>query len=648
MSRLLGWAFVLIGSSCLLACGSDDTLGQATPSTGGFAGFGLGGFPPSSGGGAGGFVVYTGGVIGAGGIIAQGGAFPTGGTLGTGGIAGTGGGITGTGGTSSGGVAGGGGAGGTTGGAGGAGGASTGGMAGGAGGGVGDASVPDSGTDGGPDAAAPNDGGVEAGIDAPPPPPGCAAIFSPLTLTGGPGTLSGTAQDDTSDGVNRVVATSCDGANAGDAPDIGYSFTLDRARDVTITLTAGFDGILRTYSGACTLPLSESGGDACANTAGGTEQMSFKNLGAGTYYVVVDGKGSNDRGTFTLNVKATCNGSSQIRLVELGIGATDYAVIRNMSECPADIGGMKILFDDGAAAVADLTTTLPTMTLAPGAQLRIQENLGASVPGAIDAGGAIPFQYDRGGTVRLCANDCTKAADILDALSFADGDPQSSEPPPALPGSLTFQNPVSGINQSNQNSKSWVRVGTGGRNPAFLGSDWCSGDPGALFGLRLDEVFLGEPDYVALKNRSDCVINLSPFRATLVAAGTNPVNAVMDARSVVVGGRVFVSEPTAPAPDIPAGAPIQLQGGGAGTVQLCRGACSIAGNTIDVFAFDGTGQDGGTVAYPPLPGGLVFSPTGLSAITSQNQSTTSYVRTALGGSGLRFVASDWTTGPKTH
>jgi hypothetical protein len=504
--------------------------------------------------------------------------------------------------------------------------------------------VPDAGTDA--DAGTTGDGGSnDASIDAPAP-PACSATFVAIPLTG-TSTLNGSVQDDTSDAVSRIGATTCDGVTVGDGPDLGYSFTLDRLRDVTITLTPGFDGLLRTYGAACSSPLNEPGSDACknANTGTGIEQMVFPNLGAGTYYVAVDGKGANDRGTFTLSVKAVCNGIDQLRLVELGIGTTDYVVIRNMSDCPADLGGMKVLFDDSAAT--DLTTTLPSMTLAPGGQLRIQENFGTGGSGTIDAGGAIPFQFDRGGTVRLCKSDCSKATDIIDALSFADGDATTSEPPPSLPTGLKFQNPVAGIAQANQNTKSWVRVGTGGQRPNFLGSDWCTGEPGALFGLRLDEVSLGEPDYVALKNRSDCVINLSPFRATIIAEGSAPVNAIMDARSVVVAGRVFVSETPAQSSDILVPS-MQLHGGGAGTVQLCRGACATAGNTIDAIAFDGTGTDGGTVPYPALPGGLVFSPNGLTTVTTQNQMTTSYVRSALGGSGLVFLKSDWTTGAKTH
>jgi hypothetical protein len=193
-----------------------------------------------------------------------------------------------------------------------------------------------------------------------------------------------------------------------------------------------------------------------------------------------------------------------------------------------------------------------------------------------------------------------------------------------------------------------VRITTGGKNPNFLGTgEWCTGDPGAVFGLRLDEAFLGEPDYIAVKNHADCVVSLSPFRATFNAPGASPVNAIMDNRLVVVAGRVFVSEPPSQSGDITTGA-IAFVGGGGGTVQLCRGACATPGNTVDVIAFDHTEADGGDVPYPALSGGLVFVPNGLRAVTALNQNTTSFVRTTLGGRSPRFLASDWTTGAKTH
>lgn len=654
MHRVSRWALGVFGASLLAGCGSDESgLGDTVAGTGGF---------PQAGGGV---AMYetggTAGLVGAGGIVAAGGA-PAGGSLGSGGLFGTGGlastggapasgGTLGTGGvpdagpagaTASGGAGasgaggsagtGGGGAGGTQSSGGAGGGAGTGGR------GTADASIADASSDG---AGLPDSSATDAGAA-----PVCS-IVSPkaIALTGSQGTVSGSASGDTSDGVSRVGPAACDGTTAGAGPDLSYSFTLDRTRDVTVSVTAGFDAILRTYTVPCTAPLNEPGGDACANAGTGSEQMVFPGLGAGTYYVVVDGAGAADKGTFTVNVKAVCNGVDQIRLVELGIGTTDYVVIRNTSDCPADIGGMKVLFDDSVAA--DLTTTLPSMTLAPGAELRIQENLGASVPGAIDAGGSIPFQFDRGGTVRLCKGDCANPAVILDVLMFADGDTTTLEPPPPPPSPVTFSGPVTGITQANQDSKSWVRVGTGGRNPTFFGSDWCTGDPGAVFGLKIDEVFVGEPDYFAIKNHADCVVNLSPFRATIVGGGST-VNAVMDNRSVVVAGRVFVSEPPAQSQDINVGVDIPLAGGSAGSVQLCRGACSIAGNTIDAVAFDGVGLDGGVVPYPPLPSGMVFFPGGLTAVTEQNQNTTSYFRKALAGEDPRFLASDWTTGAKSR
>ena len=65
--------------------------------------------------------------------------------------------------------------------------------------------------------------------------------------------------------------------------------------------------------------------------------MSFSRLAKGTYYVVVDGASGSDKGTYKLDVSATCDGIDDLRIVELGIGATDYAVIRNMSDCLSSV-----------------------------------------------------------------------------------------------------------------------------------------------------------------------------------------------------------------------------------------------------------------------------------------------------------------------
>jgi cysteine-rich repeat protein len=466
-----------------------------------------------------------------------------------------------------------------------------------------------------------------------------------------PGTLHGLASGDSTDATSHVNPAACDGATRGAGPDALYSFSLDRTRNVTVSLVASFDGILRTYTKACVpgAGLSEAGGDACSNGGTGTESMSFSRLPAGTYYVIVDGADTAEKGTYTVDIAATCDGIDDLRIVELGIGTPDYAVIRNMSDCPASLAGTKLKFDDSTQP--DVVTSLPPVTLAPGEQLRIQENLGTTpVPGAIDAGGSIPFEYTRGGTVLLCKTDCAAAADVVDVVQFADAETSTLEPPPAPPAGITFAFPLTGVNGPNQNTKSWVRVGNTGKNPTFTGADFCTGAPGAPFGLRLDEVFIGDPDFIAMKNYADCAVGLSQFQVRLETGGVTPViNAPLDSRSLASGATVYLSEPPNRANDVNTGTAIPNVGGASGTVRLCRGTCATPGTTVDVIAWNGVLAAGGTpTAFPALPIPLSFSPGGLEGITDANQQTASYRRAAIKGNNSLFFASDWSLGTKSR
>ncbi len=462
---------------------------------------------------------------------------------------------------------------------------------------------------------------------------------TPITLAG-TGTAAGSITGDTSDAVSRVLPAQCDESVAGAGPDALYSFTLDRARTVTLTLNANFDGILRTYTTACnpSYVLNEPGGDACSNTAVGHESMTFPDLAAGTYYAVVDGAGASDKGTYSLGVSAVCEGLDGVRIVELGIGTTDYVVLRNMSDCPADLSSANVFFDDSVAA--GLTTPLSGVTLAPGDQLRIQENLGASTPGAIDAGGDIPFEYDRGGSVLLCKGDCSTGTNVLDVVSFADGDPSTLDPPPAPPAPVTFAFPLTGINAANQDTKSWVRVGTTGKYPNFTGGDFCTGTPNVPFGVRLEEVFVGDADYITMKNHADCAVGIQPFQVNFQTQGVSTsIESVLDSRLLGSGATVYLSEPPNQTGDISTGVPIANTGDLAGSVRLCFGSCNSAGTTVDVVAWNGS-----TASFPALPEDLSFTPDGLTAIGLANQDTTSYLRAALKGNDPRFLESDWKTG----
>jgi hypothetical protein len=332
--------------------------------------------------------------------------------------------------------------------------------------------------------------------------------------------------------------------------------------------------------------------------------------------------------------------------VELGIGATDYAVIRNMSDCPASLGGARIRFQDSTNP--EVVQAFPAMTLAPGEQLRIQENLVGTVPGAISAP-SIPFQYDRGGTVLLCKTDCGKAADVLDVVQFADGTPPL-EPPPNPPAGITSLFPLTGIDATNQNSASWVRVGTTGKNPNFTGGDFCTGEPNAAFGLRLEEVFIGTLDFVSIKNHASCAVPVAPFHVRLSTGGVaTPIDAVLDAGSLSLGSgaTLYLSEPPNKPGDVNTGVQIPNGGGISGTVQLCLGTCAT-GATVDAIAWEGVLAAGGTPTQPPaLPSPITFTPN-LTDITDANQETTSYRRAAIAGTNSRFFGTDWQAKAKSR
>ncbi|MBM4364131.1 MAG: PPC domain-containing protein, partial [Deltaproteobacteria bacterium] len=463
-----------------------------------------------------------------------------------------------------------------------------------------------------------------------------------IALTNVQGTLVGSSPGDTGDGVDRVKAATCGGTLVGSGKDALFSFTLERTRDVTVTLSGGtFDGLLRAYTQPCVTgaPLAGTSGDSCANAggAGASESLTFAELAKGTYYVAVDGVGAGDNGTFSVNVSATCNGTDQLRIVELGVGSTDYTVLRNTSDCQAHLDGLTVRFDD--ALGADLSAALPDLLLEPGEQVRIQENLGASTPGVIGVG-SIEFGADRGGTVALCRNGCATGADVIDALAFADGAPQPLEPPPALPAGSGFSFPVGGITPSNLNDRVFVRVALTGKNPTFTGADFCTGRPGSVFGMRLDEVFVGDPDFVAIENHADCALSIQPFRVRFDTAGSAGFEAVLDARVLVSGARVYLSEPPNRQNDVNTGVGIPNVSGTSGSVRLCRGSCATPGTTVDAVVWAGTG------AATTLPGVLSFSPDALPQIP--DETTSSYLRTAISGQNPRFLATDWAIGNKSR
>ncbi len=98
-------------------------------------------------------------------------------------------------------------------------------------------------------------------------------------------------------------------AMAGAGSDRVFKLTVPSSSAVTIKLDATFDGMLRLLAKPCDLATEQPGGAAdgsgCVNaTMGkGVETLSYPALCAGDYFLVVDGVGDMDAGTFTLDVE---------------------------------------------------------------------------------------------------------------------------------------------------------------------------------------------------------------------------------------------------------------------------------------------------------------------------------------------------------
>ncbi len=112
-------------------------------------------------------------------------------------------------------------------------------------------------------------------------------------------------------GAGLVPAADCDGqSDIGQGSDRVYAFTLTETANVNISLYApDFDAIVRLMSAACNpaTEIAEDGPneDGCSDVGdgGAQETLSYSNLQAGTYYILIDGAGPDDAGAFTLDIE---------------------------------------------------------------------------------------------------------------------------------------------------------------------------------------------------------------------------------------------------------------------------------------------------------------------------------------------------------
>jgi cysteine-rich repeat protein len=168
--------------------------------------------------------------------------------------------------------------------------------------------------------------------------PGGCAMPTALTLAQTGNNYDGMGSGDTTNAANNVDGAQCDAyAMSGQGKDQVWTFTNPVAQAVTVTVTpaSGFDAVLRVMTTACDLTTevpetvlgsdSSATADGCADrhASGTAETLTYRNLPAGTYSVLVDGYSTTSAGTYTLAVHgepSTCGNGT----LELGESCDDH------------------------------------------------------------------------------------------------------------------------------------------------------------------------------------------------------------------------------------------------------------------------------------------------------------------------------------
>jgi cysteine-rich repeat protein len=150
---------------------------------------------------------------------------------------------------------------------------------------------------------------------------------------------------------NTFTAT-CGGGAA--SPDVVHRLVLATSADVTLdSVGSDFDAVIHLRSGT-TCPGTQLVCDD--NSAGGTPGQAriFRNLAAGTYWVVMDGAGAGNRGNYTLNVSVSatpppvndaCAGAIDITAGGVFSGSTAQAADDHTYSCtPSATGGRDVWY----------------------------------------------------------------------------------------------------------------------------------------------------------------------------------------------------------------------------------------------------------------------------------------------------------------
>jgi cysteine-rich repeat protein len=264
-------------------------------------------------------------------------------------------------------------------------------------------------------------------------------------------------------GESQVGLGACDGGPLGSGSDRIYTFTTTDVRDVSVTLSASFLGLVRLMSQPCDLDTEIPAfgeADGCSTSG----PLLYRDLSPGSYFIVVDAASESEVGGFDIAVEADCP-SSHLKLQEMRIGPDDQASLAHTgvpSDCSVDLDGLVMRM---AATQGSPVDTQLTGVLAPGDEIVVSDQPGAD----IYTGTNVFFSTQNGNYTAVCRGTCGEADDVIDLVASSE-----AQNHPALPADTTFSPAgLFGIVSAlDDNHLSYQRAATQGASPSFLASDW--------------------------------------------------------------------------------------------------------------------------------------------------------------------------------
>jgi cysteine-rich repeat protein len=261
----------------------------------------------------------------------------------------------------------------------------------------------------------------------------------------------------------QVEAAECGSDDGGAGADRIFEFELPGAADLTVSVGANFDAIVRVMSDPC--DLASELPDTCADegAVGDEETVVINSAPAGTYYVVVDGKTTQQAGDFRVNVEARCP-LDGLKIHRVVLSEPFRTTILNTNSCALDLSRVGVYSQPEAA---DAPATLPAITLAPH-RSRVLTSESPPPTGTTYQGN---IRYDLegyAGAFYLCRGECDSArgANVVDAFRWR-GDSQPSIPPLS---EVTFDANAPAL--ADRTTMSYYRADYAGVAPDFLAGDY--------------------------------------------------------------------------------------------------------------------------------------------------------------------------------